>query len=81
MQSGVIAVIDTAVHSTLSIFSANSNIQKGFNPCIRGLGGVVDEKTRGRKSRVRVPFKKLLQKKVSKNLWFLANNILGAICH
>jgi hypothetical protein len=32
-----------------------SHIQKGFNPCIRGLGELFDKKNRGRKSRVRVP--------------------------
>jgi hypothetical protein len=34
-----------------------SHIQKGVNPCIRGLGGVVWWKNKGRKSRVRVPLK------------------------
>jgi hypothetical protein len=33
------------------------HIEKGFNPCLRGLGGVVWWKTRGRKSRVRVPLR------------------------
>jgi hypothetical protein len=37
------------------------HIEKGFNPCPRGLGGVVWwKKTRGRKSRVRVPLRALL---------------------
>jgi hypothetical protein len=36
-----------------------SHIQKDLNPCIRGLGEMFDEekKTRGRKSRVRVPLR------------------------
>jgi hypothetical protein len=60
------SVIDTAVTCTavsltmlsnqLCWFSMQiqSHIQKGFNPCIRGLGEVVWW-NRGRKSRVRVP--------------------------
>jgi hypothetical protein len=47
-----------------------SHIQKGFNPCIRGIGGscLMKKKNRGRKSRVRVPLRKGAQVPTSKRL-------------
>jgi hypothetical protein len=62
---------------TKSIFSANN--QKGFNPCIRGLGGVVWwKKNRGRKSSVRFNLG-VLAYFVLKQTWWNILHALGTV--